>query len=318
MNKGKEYKTDKLIKFGGIITDKEIPIALLGICGIAEYKIEKIYGEIRNPITLDFLNMVTHKARDRWLAQAPREDGEVTGRMLEEIWADIPNMFNTVVISEYKIKRFFEKKCERKYGDSDFIYKHIKNIGTIAIDGLIPVYYEKKWQRCWHYIDVTGGFAEVYCTTDDNLPEWCKEHKKIIERGKSKDEMKRIYVVRFIGAWGFNFVLNIINDRVRIFPLRFYKELSKKARLLFRMISARRNKRGTFTLSQLQILFGWKGDWGNILDQISKINKTWEELEEKYFIIWSKEENKGEDTKWIYERKEGWFYLPRRKKVNTF
>ena len=309
-------KRDKLIKSGGIITDKEMPIALLGISGVEQYGIKKVYGNILNAITLDFLNMVTHKARELWLSRIDRDnETEITGRILEEIWADIPNMFNMITISEYEIKEFFEKKFRKKYGDSGLIYKHMKNIGTISLDGLIPIRYEKDGEKCWQYLDVTGGFAEVHCTTDDNLPEWYKKFREIIEKGKFKGEGKRIFIVRFIGTWGFNFVLNILNDRLRIFPPRFYKNLSPNARQLFRMISARKNKRGVFTIQQLRKLFKWVGDWDNISDQISKIEKIWEELKasENCFINWFNRKNEGEETKWSYERNESWFYLPKKK-----
>ncbi len=308
-------KRDKLIKSGGIVTDKEMPIALLGISGVEQYGIKKVYGNILNAVTLDFLNMVTHRARERWMTQIDIDVGEITWTMLEEIWAEIPNMFNTVIISEYEIRKFFEKKFRKKYGNSALIYKHMKNIGTISLDGLIPVRYEKDGEKCWHHLDVTGGFAEVHCTTDDNLPEWYEKFREIIDKGKLKGEEKRIFIVRFIGTWGLNFALNVLNDRVRIFPPRFYKNLSPNARQLFRMISARKNKRGTFTLQQLRKLFKWVGDWGNILKQISDIEKIWEELKasENHFINWFSEKNEGEGTEWTYERNENWFYLPKKR-----
>jgi len=309
-------KRDKLIKSGGVITDKEMPIALLGICGVEKYGIKRIYGDILNAVTLDFLNMVTHKAREHWLSRIDRSnETEITGGILEEIWADVPNMFNMIIISEYEIRKFFKKKFNKIYGNSALIYRHMKNIGTISLDGLIPVQYEKDGEKCWHHLDVTGGFAEVHCTTDDNLPEWYKKYRKIIDKGKLKGEEKRIFIVRFIGTWGFNFVLNVLNDRVRIFPPRFYKNLSPNARQLFRMISARKNKRGTFTLLQLRKLFKWAGDWGNTLDQISKIEEIWKELKvsENRFINWFNRKNEGEGIEWSYERNESWFYLPKKR-----
>lgn len=309
-------KRDKLIKSGGIVTDKEMPIALLGISGVEQYGIKKVYGNILNAVTLDFLNMVTHRARERWMTQIDIDGGEITWTMLEEIWAEIPNMFNMIIISEYEIRKFFEKKFRKKYGDSALIYKHMKNIGSISLDGLIPVRYERDGQKCWHHLDVTGGFAEVHCTTDDNLPEWYEKFREIIDKGKLKGEEKRIFIVRFIGTWGLNYVLNVINDRVRIFPPRFYKNLSPNARQLFRMISARKNKRGTFTLQQLHKLFKWVGDWGNILKQISDIEKIWGELKssENRFIHWFNRKNEGEEIEWSYERNEGWFYLQKGEK----
>ena len=105
-------KRDKLIKSGGIVTDKEMPIALLGISGVEQYGIKKVYGNILNAVTLDFLNMVTHRARERWMTQIDIDGGEITWTMLEEIWAEIPNMFNMIIISEYEIRKFFEKKFD--------------------------------------------------------------------------------------------------------------------------------------------------------------------------------------------------------------
>ena len=35
-------KRDKLIKSGGIVTDKEMPIALLGISGVEQYGIKTV------------------------------------------------------------------------------------------------------------------------------------------------------------------------------------------------------------------------------------------------------------------------------------
>jgi len=308
-NKGKRDKIEKFIKSGGVVTDREIPIALLGITKIAnspDYEIREVHGKIKDPITLDFLNMVTHKARERWMPQLGDADGEITEKMLYEIWSQVPNFFNTIIMSEYDVKKFFER-LGKKYGDRKLIYRHMKNIGTISLDGKIPTrYVNGKWGQK----DIAGGFAQVTCTTDKNLPEQYESFKKAISRGKYKGKEKRIYIVTFIGDWGANMVLNILNDRVRMFPDRTYANLSKNARLLLRIIVARRNCRGRIDISQMCKLFSWK-DWGNIHDQISKVEKIWAELKHKknHFVIWTKRKGKGKNTEWTFERRGNWFFL---------
>jgi hypothetical protein len=190
----------------------------------------------------------------------------------------------------------------------------MKNIGKIWLEGSIPVI---RVDGEWSSMDLTGGFAEVVCTTDKKIPEWAKDYCSFISRGFFKGKEKRIYIVRFLGTWGFNFVLNILNDRLRVFPSRFYRNLSPNARQLFRVIAGRPYDRGTFTLKELQELFGWKDDWGNLSNQISEIEKPWDELkaERNFFVIWSERRGKGEATEWTYERRKSWFILPKKMKL---
>jgi len=72
----KKGMTTKLIKIGGIATDKEMPIALIGIAGVIKsprYVIKRCSKEFFNPITLDMLNAVTHVARRQWFAKKAHE-----------------------------------------------------------------------------------------------------------------------------------------------------------------------------------------------------------------------------------------------------
>jgi hypothetical protein len=308
---------DKMVRAGGIVTDREIPIALLGIVGIANYDIRKVQGAIMNSTTLDFLNMVTHVASQRWhLEIADEFNGEeITADTLDYMLREIPNLFD-VVMSEYEIKKFLEKRFKRKYGNSAQIYDYMKNIGTISIDGILPVEYKEDGKKAWVMADVTGGFAEVHCTTEKGLPSAFKKYRQLIEKGIHKEKERCIYIVRFIGTWGMNYILNILNNRVRILPERFFEHLSANARLLARVIIARRNRRGTITLQQMRKLFGWKGDWGDVLEQISKIEKIWRELEDEkvFLIVWQHKKGKKENTEWTYERRDRWFYLPKKVK----
>ncbi len=307
----KKSMTDKLIKIGGIATDKEMPIALIGISGIDKsprYEIKRCSKEFFNPITMDMLNAVTHVARRQWFAKQAHElwfaksaDEIMSLDVFEAFIREWPYMFDTVFIKESEIRNILGKKY-----DSDFIYKHIKRIGFLAIDGKLPVFWKKKEKGKggeWKTRDISGGFAQVECIT--NNVNWI-DHREYYENGRHKGEEKRIYAVRFIGTWGHNFALNILNDRIRVFPKLTYDELSYNARQLCRVIFGRTNKNGSFTLLQMRIIFGWK-ETLNVPKQILAVNKIFEDLKKKNAVEFNTD-GKGESKKWNWKKRDKFLY----------
>lgn len=301
----KKSMTSKLIKIGGIATDKEMPIALIGIAGIVEspkYKIEKCSKEFFNPITMDMLNAVTHIAHRQWsknkavkLWFSKSDDEIISLDVFEEFILQWPYIFDTVFIKESEIRNVLGKRY-----DSDFIYKHMMNIGSLNIHGRLPVFWKDKG---WKERDIAGGIAVVECIT--NKDEWI-DHREYYEKGRHKGEEKRIYVVRFNVGWGHNFALNILNSRIRVFPKLTYDELSFNARQLCRVIFGRENKKGSFTLPQMRILFNWK-ETVNVPKQIEAINKIWGDLKKKNAVEFSAE-GKGKSKKWNWKRRDKFLY----------
>ncbi len=307
----KKRITNKLIKTGGIATDKEMPIALIGIAGISKsprYEIEKCSKEFFNPITMDMLNAVTHVAHRQWfknkavkLWNEKTEDEQISLDIFEDFIHEWPYTFDTVFIKESEIRNILGKSYS-----SDFIYKHMMNIGFLAIHGKLPVFWEKKEEEEggeWKSRDIAGGIALVECIT--NKDKW-SDHREYYEKGRHKGEEKRIYVVRFNAGWGHNFALNILNSRIRVFPKLTYDELSYNARQLCRVIFGRANKKGSFTLPQLRILFGWK-EVAVVKDQIEAINKNWEDLKKKNAVEFSAI-GKGKSKEWRWKRRDKFLY----------
>lgn len=306
-SKGTRTRND-LIKLGGIVTDKEMPIYLLSITGIIKapsYSIKRCTSAALDPITLDMLNAVTHvayrqwishKAVELWFSKSPEEI--ISLEVFKDFNCEWPHTFNTVFIKESEINTILGKNYDPK-----FIYKHMKNIGLIAFDGTLPVFWK---EGGWKELDVSGGFADVKYVTENNA--W-DEHREWHKKGIHKGKEKRIWVIEFIGSWGQNFALNILNKRVRIFPKLTYEKLSFRARHLCKLIFGGKNNRGRITLPQMRILFGWKGDWGNVSHQISKVNKIWKELKLVKAISNPNIKGKGENIRWNWERNNKFFFF---------
>ena len=297
---------NKLIKIGGIATDKEMPIALIGIAGISKsprYEIEKCSKEFFNPITIDMLNAVTHKAYDQWSKHKAinkwnemTEDEQISLDVFEDFVREWPYTFDTVFIKESEIRNILGKNY-----NSDFIYKHMMNIGFLAIHGKLPVFWKN---GKWVSRDIAGGIALVECVGEKD--KW-NDYREFHEKGRYKGEEKRIYVVRFNAGWGHNFALNILNNRIRVFPKLTYDELSYNARQLCRIIFGRKNKKGIFTFQQILILLNWKKS-PNISKQTIAINKIFEDLKKKKAIKKFTTDGKSEFKKWRWEKRNKFLY----------
>ena len=301
----KKSMTDKLIKIGGIATDKEMPIALIGISGIGKaprYEIKKCSKEFFNPITLDMLSAVTHVARrqwfsnkawEMWFSKSPNEILSLD--VFEAFIRKCQYALDTVFIKESEIRNILGKNYK-----SDFIYKHMMNIGFLSIHGKLPVFWK---DGKWESRDIAGGIAQVECVGEKD--QWIN-YREYHEKGRYKGEEKRIYVVRFIGTWGQNFALNILNDRIRVFPRLAYNELSYNARQLCRVIFGRVDKKGSFTLRQIRVFFNCK-ETLNIPKQIVAIDKIWVDLKKKKAVKFTTD-GKGESKKWNWERRDKFLY----------
>jgi len=300
----KKTMTSKLIKIGGIATDKEMPIALIGIAGISKsprYEIEKCSKEFFNPITMDMLNAVTHIAYRQWsnnkavkMWNEKTENEQISLDVFEKFVREWPYTFDTVFIKESEIRNILGKNY-----NSDFIYKHMMNIGFLAIHGNLPVF----WNDGWKSRDIAGGFALVECVGEKD--KWT-DYREFHEKGRYKGEEKRIYVVKFNPGWGHNFALNILNSRIRVFPKLTYDELSYNARQLCRVIFGRANKKGTFTLPQMRILFMWNKEY-QTSKRIIAVDKIFEDLKKQKAVKFNTV-GKGESKKWNWERRDKFLY----------
>jgi len=302
---------NKLIKIGGIATDKEMPIALIGISGIVEsprYKIERCTKEFFNPITMDMLNAVTHVARRQWSKNKAIEkwneitnDEQISLDFFEGFVREWPYTFDIVFIKESEVRDILGKNY-----NSDFIYKHMMNIGFLAIHGRLPVFWKKSEERKggeWKSRDIAGGIAVVECVGEkDRWNDYREYHKK----GRYKGEEKRIYVVRFIPGWGHNFALNILNDRIRVFPKLTFDELGYNARQLCRVVFGRKDKKGSFNFQQILILLNWKKSL-NIFQQVTAIDKIFEDLKKKKAVDFHAE-GKGKSKKWNWKKRDKFLY----------
>ncbi|MFC2166888.1 hypothetical protein ACFLQZ_02875 [Acidobacteriota bacterium] len=301
----KKSMTSKLIKIGGIATDKEMPIALIGIAGISKsprYEIEKCSKEFFNPIALDMLNAVTHVAHRQWSKNKAinkwnemTEDEQISLDIFEDFVREWPYTFDTVFIKESEIRNILGKNY-----NSDFIYKHMMNIGFLAIHGKLPVFWKN---GKWDSRDIAGGIALVECVGEKD--KW-NDYREFHEKGRYKGAEKRIYVVRFNAGWGHNFALNILNNRIRVFPKLTYDELSYNARQLCRVIFGRAGKKGSFTLPQMRIMFGWKKEY-QTSKQIIAIDKIFEDLKKKKAVKFNTA-GKRELKKWNWERRDKFLY----------
>ena len=304
-----------MVKHGGLVTDREWPIYLFGLTRDEheDWFIRKVCGHDLNAITLDMLNAVTHKMSEWWT-----DELEETGKMprklnqteFDELWR-ISDGAIEVIIRESEIRKFLKKNYPK-----EFIYKHMKRIGHISLEGRAPVAWrqDRFGQYHWTICEVAGGFADVICVTDPpfDVPErFCGLRLPLRKKGRWKGTEEDVYVVRFIGTWGKAFAASVLNQRVKMMPERFYKYLSPTAKLLCRVITGTNYSPITLDIVQCAEILSWKPEKMNIPLKAILIEKALKELV-RYFLVdkISDRKGKGESTCWTIWKRKNWFYLP--------
>lgn len=321
MNK-KEKKSSKrimaMVKRGGLVTDRLWPIYLFGLTREEneDWFIRKVFGHDLNAITLDMLNAITHKLSEWWLDELEEKGTlpqKLTAQEFKELWNECDGSIE-VYIKESEIRKFLKKDYPK-----EFIYKHMKRVGHISLEGRAPV----EWKRDqrdpmgrfrWTVCEVTGGFADVICLRDPPSAETKKFQKyrlPVREKGRWKGTEEDLYVVRFIGTWGRGFALHILNQRIKMLPERFYRYLSPTAKMLCRIVTGTNYSPITLTLDQILKMLGWKGELTNMSLRKTLITRAWEQLEKYYFIKTFKSEPENKPTThWVIWKRGGWFYEP--------
>ena len=304
-----------MVKAGGLVTDREWPIYLFGLTRDEgeDWLIRKVGGYDLNAIMLDMLNAVTHKLSEWW-----REQLDETGTMpkpltkeeFDDIWLQGDGAIE-VFIRESEIREFLKKDYPK-----EFIYKHMKNIGHISLEGNAPVDWKQDHlgQYRWTMRPVTGGFADVICVTDPpfEVPERFQGLRlPPRKKGRWKGTEEDLYVVRFIGTWGKAFTASVLNRRVKMMPERFYQHLSPTAKMLFRVLSGTTYSPVTLDIVQCAKILSWKPEKMNIPLKAILVERAWKELM-RYFLVDKISDRKGkrELTCWTIWKRANWFYLP--------
>lgn len=307
--KNKHRTTKAMIKAGGLVTDKEWPIYLFGLTGGGGWLIEKVHGFELNPITLDMLNVVTHKLSEWWREEF-LETGKMPKPLTQKEFDEIKERGAIeIIIRDSEIKRHLKKDYSK-----DFIYKHIKKIGTIALEGKAPV----KWERDsysgnyhWALREITGGFAEVICVNDPD-PFVDERYRPLRppprKKGRWKGIEENVYVVRLIGTWGLAFAGAVLNQRVRMLPEKFYRFLSLTEKMIFRVISGTRYSPVTFDVIQCAKMLGWKTKKINVSLKGLLISRALDNLVKYQFINSFKKEGRKDSTRWTIWKRRGWFF----------
>ncbi|TET68094.1 MAG: hypothetical protein E3J56_11820 [Candidatus Aminicenantes bacterium] len=127
-----------MVKTGGLVTDREWPIYLFGLTKKEgeDWLIRKVGGYDLSAMTLDMLNAVTHKMSEWWKDEL-EETGEMPPKLnraeFDELWLSSDGAIE-VFIKESEIRKFLKKNYPK-----EFIYKHMKRIGHISLEGRAPV-----------------------------------------------------------------------------------------------------------------------------------------------------------------------------------
>jgi hypothetical protein len=312
----------KLIKKGGIVTDRRMPIILFGFGGATKnYKITEVSRRVNNQRvftsqTLDILDAVSHKATE-WWRDAIEKDSipecfELNG--IEEVFALSKEKFietsepdfATVIISDGEIRGFIKKNLSASQ-----IKKSIKNIGRFTLEGEAPLLFKS---GRWINLPLTGGFAEVWVASEEKRYHKYRSTRKL--RGKyGEHKEENVYIIRFIGTWGLCYMLNLFNRKVRVFPPRFYSDLSADAKMLFRAICGKEDLEFTFiNIIQIVKIFDWKAQTTkrNIYRRILRIESLFNELYKNGFLTNYQKYGKREKTYWKVQVRKNWFNPPRK------
>ncbi len=318
MNK-KEKRSGNRIKAmvncGGLVTDREWPIYLFGLARdeTDDWFIRKVFGHDLNAITLDMLNAVTHKLSAWW-----REELKETGKMpraltITECNKVVADGGFVVIITDSEIRKFLKKNYRK-----EFIYKHMKRIGNISLEGRAPVAWKRDQEDLknrfrWTVCEITGGFADVACLNDDE-----DRLKKLParEKGRWRDTKENVYMVEFIGSWGQSFAVRILNQRVKMLPERFYKYLSPTAKMLCRVVTGTNYSPIILTLDQISKILGWKPETTNRTLRTTLITRGFESLVKYYFINSFKTEGENKPSQWVIWKRKDWFYEPEPAKLS--
>ncbi len=311
-------KVMAMVNRGGLVTDREWPIYLFGLTKdkSEDWFIRKVFGHDLNAITLDMLNAVTHKL-SAWWRKEQKETGKMprllTADEFNDLWIDSDGAIE-VYIKESEIRKFLKKNYPK-----EFIYKHMKRIGNISLEGRAPVAWKRDQEEPdgrfrWTVCEVTGGFADVICLRNPPSAETKRFQKYCLpvrKKGRWKGTEEDLYVVRFIGTWGKSFAGSVLNRRIKMMPERFYRYLSPTAKMLCRVVTGTTYSPVTFNIIQCAKILGWKPEKMNISLKAILVERAWKELV-KYFFInkVSKRQGEKESINWtIWKRKE-WFYEP--------
>ena len=324
--KTQDDKVMKLIKEGGIATDRRMPIILFGFGGATKnYKITEVSRRVNNERvftsqTLDILDAVSHKATEWW--REAIEDNSIPEqfelRSIEDVIAlskeksietSEPD-FSTVIISDGEIRGFIKKNLSASQ-----IKKSIKNIGRFTLEGEAPLLFK---EGRWINLPLTGGFAEVWIASEEKRYHKYRSTRKL--RGKyGEHKEENVYIIRFIGTWGLCYMLNLFNRRVRVFPPRFYSDLSADAKMLFRAICGKEDLEYTFiNFIQITKIFDWKAHTTkrNIYRRILRIESLFNELYKNGFLTNCQKYGKREKTYWKVQVRKNWFNPPRKRASN--
>jgi hypothetical protein len=215
--------------------------------------------------------------------------------------------FATVIISDGEIRGFIKKNLSASQ-----IKKSIKNIGRFTMEGEAPLLF--KGGR-WINLPLTGGFAEVWIASEEKRYHKYRSTRKL--RGKyGEHKEENVYIIRFIGTWGLSYMLNLFNRRVRVFPPRFYSDLSADAKMLFRAICGKEDLEFTFiNVIQIAKIFDWKAHTTkrNIYRRILRIESLFDELYKNGFLINYQKYGNQERTYWKVKVRKNWFNSPRKR-----
>lgn len=316
----------ELIKKGGIATDRRMPIILFGFGGVTKnYKITEVSRKVNNERvftsqTLDILDAVSHKATEWWRDGIEKDSipEQFELRSIEDVIAlskekcietSEPD-FATVIISDGEIRGFIKKNLSASQ-----IKKSIKNIGRFTLEGEAPLFLKGDG---WINLPLTGGFAEVWVASEEKRYHKYRSTRKLRGMdGEHKEE--NVYIIRFIGTWGLCYMLNLFNRRVRVFPPRFYSDLSADAKMLFRAICGKEDLEFTFiNIIQITKIFDWKAQTTkrNIYRRILRIESLFNELYKNGFLTSYQKYGRREKTYWKVQVRKNWFNPPRKRASN--
>lgn len=313
-------------KAGGLATEERLPIIIFGLGGeVKNYRIDNISRTVNEKkvftsATLDLLDAVTHKMTKWW--REALEKGNVPDKFevstIEQFMAlvrrsdsikfmeFIDEEFAAVAISDGEIRDCLGKP----HWSSCLIKGKIKNIGRWSLDGEVPVF---SAEDGWINVPLTGGFAEVLVASEEER--YFKYRSDRLLRGEfGKGREENVYVVRFIGTWGTAYALSVFNRNVRLFPKRFYTDLSKNAKMLFRAVCGKEGLDVTFiNIIQIAKILDWRLPLTNISQRISIAQGIWKELYTHGFIIKEslKRYKDKEEAFWCIKRRKDWFNPPK-------
>ena len=126
-------------------------------------------------------------------------------------------------------------------------------------------------------------------------------------------------MVEFIGSWGQNFAVRILNQRIKMLPERFYEYLSPTAKMLCRIVTGTKYSPITLTLDQISKILGWKDATRDASLKRKLITRGFESLVKYYFINSFKTEPKEKEKpikEWVIWKRKDWFYEPEPAKLS--